>query len=204
MSSILSASSKIKCSSSSTWKGRIASSVPISKYKEGFKWTTTGRVDISKYDKTTLAATEMEDVATRLKRLPEAAKQIDGTIGVLNESGDEQGAQLNDGEVTTPEGFKEAYAAYAESGWIGLDKDIEYDGQGLPYTLATAVTDNEPLSLAAFAALHIVPAVSIISSIIKTCLLFKFPTKFATIASFAFGLLLSIKAKEIPNVLAYA
>lgn len=73
--------------------------------------------------------------------LEEAAKQIDGTIGVLNESGDAQGTQLNDGEVTTPEGFKEAYAAYAESGWIGLDKDVEFDGQGLPYALATAVTD---------------------------------------------------------------
>jgi alkylation response protein AidB-like acyl-CoA dehydrogenase len=82
--------------------------------------------------------------------LEEAAKQIDGTIGVLNESGDGQGAQLNDGEVTTPEGFKEAYAAYAESGWIGLDKDIEFDGQGLPYTLATAVTDMLSGANAAF------------------------------------------------------
>jgi len=82
--------------------------------------------------------------------LEEAAKQIDGTIGVLNESGDEQGAQLNDGEVTTPEGFKEAYAAYAESGWIGLDKDVEFDGQGLPYSLATAVTDMLSGANAAF------------------------------------------------------
>ncbi|KXJ44718.1 MAG: acyl-CoA dehydrogenase [Cycloclasticus sp. Phe_18] len=73
--------------------------------------------------------------------LDEAAKQIDNTIGVLNESGDSEGASLKDGEVTTPAGFKEAYAAYAESGWIGLDKDIEFDGQGLPYVLATAVTD---------------------------------------------------------------
>jgi alkylation response protein AidB-like acyl-CoA dehydrogenase len=82
--------------------------------------------------------------------LEEAAKQIDATIGVLNESGDAEGAQLNDGEVTTPAGFKEAYAAYAESGWIGLDKDIEYDGQGLPYSLATAVTDMLSGANAAF------------------------------------------------------
>jgi alkylation response protein AidB-like acyl-CoA dehydrogenase len=82
--------------------------------------------------------------------LEEAAKQIDGTIGVINESGDAQGAQLNDGEVTTPEGFKDAYTAYAQSGWIGLDKDVEYDGQGLPYTLATAVTDMLSGANAAF------------------------------------------------------
>jgi alkylation response protein AidB-like acyl-CoA dehydrogenase len=82
--------------------------------------------------------------------LEEAAKQIDGTIGVLNESGDAEGAQLNNGEVTTPAGFKEAYAAYAESGWIGLDKDIEFDGQGLPYALATAVTDMLSGANAAF------------------------------------------------------
>lgn len=82
--------------------------------------------------------------------LEEAAKQIDGTIGVLNESGDAQGARLNNGEVTTPDGFKEAYAAYAQSGWIGLDKDVEFDGQGLPYTLATAVTDMLSGANAAF------------------------------------------------------
>ncbi len=82
--------------------------------------------------------------------LEEAAKQIDGTIGVLNESGDAQGATLSNGEVTTPDGFKEAYAAYAQSGWIGLDKDIEYDGQGLPYALATAVTDMLSGANAAF------------------------------------------------------
>ena len=73
--------------------------------------------------------------------LDEAAKQIENTIGVLNESGDAEGTKLENGEVTTPMGFKEAYHEYADSGWIGLDKSIEYSGQGLPYTLATAVTD---------------------------------------------------------------
>jgi len=82
--------------------------------------------------------------------LDEAAKQIDNTIGVLNESGDAEGAKLNNGEVTVPAGFKEAYQAYAESGWIGLDKDVEFDGQGLPYCLATAVTDMLSGANAAF------------------------------------------------------
>lgn len=82
--------------------------------------------------------------------LDEAARQIDNSIGVLNESGDAEGCVLNGGEITTPKGFKEAYAEYAESGWIGLDKDVEYDGQGLPYTLATAVTDMLSGANAAF------------------------------------------------------
>ena len=37
--------------------------------------------------------------------------------------------------MTTPKGFKEAYEAYAQGGWIGLACDPEYGGQGLPYTL---------------------------------------------------------------------
>ena len=82
--------------------------------------------------------------------LDEAAKQIDNSIGVLNESGDAQGSRLENGEVITPDGFKEAYKEYAESGWTGLDKDIEYEGQGLPYTLATAVTDMLSGANAAF------------------------------------------------------
>ena len=66
--------------------------------------------------------------------------------------------------------------------------------------VATATTDKAPLSIAVLAALQIVPAVSIISSIIKTCLFLRLPTKFAAIAWFALGLLLSINAKEIPKV----
>jgi hypothetical protein len=53
--------------------------------------------------------------------------------------------------------------------------------------VATAITDNAPLSIAVFAALHIVPAVSIISSIIKTCLFFKSPTRFTTSALFTYS-----------------
>ena len=38
-----------------------------------------------------------------------------------------------DGSVTTPEGFKDAYDAYREGGWMGLSAPAEYGGQGLPY-----------------------------------------------------------------------
>jgi acyl-CoA dehydrogenase len=41
--------------------------------------------------------------------------------------------------VTTPKGFKQAYDKYCEGGWIGLSVPEEYGGQGLPYTLHSAV-----------------------------------------------------------------
>ncbi len=41
----------------------------------------------------------------------------------------------DDGSVTTPKGFKEAFKAYAEGGWIGLATNPDFGGQGLPYTL---------------------------------------------------------------------
>ena len=52
----------------------------------------------------------------------------------LNISGDTQGCKLNKEthEVTTPDGFKEAYAKYIEGGWAALACDPAYGGQGLP------------------------------------------------------------------------
>ena len=45
------------------------------------------------------------------------------------------GCTWNDGEVTTPPGFKEAYRKFAQAGWIGLPVPAEYGGQGLPQML---------------------------------------------------------------------
>ena len=65
--------------------------------------------------------------------LEEMAKFAKNTLLPLNRSGDEEGAQyLGDGKVKTPQGFKEAFQAYAEGGWIGLGGDPEYGGQGMP------------------------------------------------------------------------
>ncbi len=46
-----------------------------------------------------------------------------------------------DGSVRTPKGFKEAYKAFAEGGWVGLDGDPAYGGQGLPHFLAVALSE---------------------------------------------------------------
>ncbi len=70
--------------------------------------------------------------------LLEAAKFTEEILQPLNQSGDRQGCTRSDnGTVATPEGFKEAYAAFCESGWNTLSADPDYGGQGLPHVLAT-------------------------------------------------------------------
>ena len=59
----------------------------------------------------------------------------------LNINGDEEGCTLNreTHEVTTPRGFKAAYAKYVEGGWAALSCDPEYGGQGLPFAVNQCV-----------------------------------------------------------------
>ncbi len=74
--------------------------------------------------------------------LEEASKFSENTLHPLNLSGDQEGCvRHEDGSVTTPKGFKDAYDQYRDSGWLGLAVDPEYGGQGLPYTLHTAVAE---------------------------------------------------------------
>ncbi|GAA6117944.1 acyl-CoA dehydrogenase C-terminal domain-containing protein [Acidovorax sp. FG27] len=69
--------------------------------------------------------------------LEEAGKFAAGVAFPLNISGDEEGCTLYKAthEVTTPKGFKEAYAQYIEGGWAALSCDPEYGGQGLPFVV---------------------------------------------------------------------
>lgn len=69
--------------------------------------------------------------------LEEAGKFASDVIFPLNISGDEEGCTLNRDthEVTTPKGFKQAYAQYVEGGWASLSCDPEYGGQGLPFVV---------------------------------------------------------------------
>ena len=84
--------------------------------------------------------------------LGEAARMCEEIMQPINLSGDQEGCtRHDDGSVTTPKGFKEAYTAYREGGWMGLAADPEYGGQGLPYTLHTAVGEYLSSSNQAFA-----------------------------------------------------
>ncbi|GAB3379522.1 acyl-CoA dehydrogenase C-terminal domain-containing protein [Spongiibacter taiwanensis] len=65
----------------------------------------------------------------------EAAKFAEEVLAPLNHIGDQQGCRLENGEVTTPEGFKEAYQMWIDGGWQGLSHPTEYGGQGMPLSL---------------------------------------------------------------------
>ena len=64
-----------------------------------------------------------------------AATLCEQVLAPLNRSGDEEGCHFQDGAVTTPAGFKQAYAQYVAGGWQGLSFPVEYGGQGLPVSV---------------------------------------------------------------------
>lgn len=71
--------------------------------------------------------------------LEESAKFCEEILQPLNKSGDAEGCRYQEGVVTTPNGFKEAYHQYVAGGWPSLAASETYGGQGLPYSLS-AVT----------------------------------------------------------------
>src|SRR5579872_4078314 len=84
--------------------------------------------------------------------LSEGAKLAEEALQPLNRIGDLEGCKRHDdSSVTTPKGFKEAFKAFAEGGWISVSLDPAYGGQGLPHVLATAVSEYSISANMAFA-----------------------------------------------------
>ncbi|TWX68074.1 acyl-CoA dehydrogenase [Colwellia demingiae] len=73
--------------------------------------------------------------------LQAGAKIAEQEIAPLNQIGDEQGCKWDKGEVTTPDGFKEAYKLYVEGGWPTLSQKEEWGGQGMPASLHACVSE---------------------------------------------------------------
>ena len=69
--------------------------------------------------------------------LEENAKFCGEVIAPLNHAGDKEPSYWKDGSVTTTKGFKEAFRAYADAGWQGVQHPQEFGGQGLPKLVAT-------------------------------------------------------------------
>jgi acyl-CoA dehydrogenase len=74
--------------------------------------------------------------------LQEAAKFCEEVLLPLNRVGDEKGCvRHDDGSVTTPTGFRDAYKQLVGGGWIGISAPTEFGGQGLPGTLTQVVNE---------------------------------------------------------------
>ena len=74
--------------------------------------------------------------------LEEAGKFCEDVLTPLNRVGDKEGCRRHDdGSVTTPTGFKEAYKRLIEGGWNGASAPVEFGGQGLPRVLSQAVSE---------------------------------------------------------------
>ncbi len=75
--------------------------------------------------------------------LDEGARFTETVLAPLNEIGDRIGCthDKSTGAVTTPPGFKQAYAQYVEGGWSGLTAPPEFGGQGLPQAAGVALKE---------------------------------------------------------------
>lgn len=71
--------------------------------------------------------------------LEEGGRFVADVLFPLNQSGDQEGCTRHpDGSVTTPDGFKQAYSQFVDSGWATLGNHPDYGGQGMPHVVSTA------------------------------------------------------------------
>ncbi|MEN5198748.1 acyl-CoA dehydrogenase C-terminal domain-containing protein [Pseudomonas wadenswilerensis] len=70
--------------------------------------------------------------------LEEAARFAAEVVAPLNRNSDEQGCRLQEGQVTTPDGFRQAYKLYVEQGWASMTGPLEFGGQGFPQMVSAS------------------------------------------------------------------
>ena len=83
--------------------------------------------------------------------LDEGARFCGEVVAPLNWTGDIKPSRWEDGRVITTPGFKEAFVAYAQGGWQGLQHPVDFGGQGLPKLVAAAAMEMLQASNLSFA-----------------------------------------------------
>ena len=71
----------------------------------------------------------------------EGGRLASEVMAPLNQSGDSEGCQWQDGKVTTPKGFAAAFGEIAQGGWLGLSGNPQFGGQGMPKSLGCMVEE---------------------------------------------------------------
>jgi acyl-CoA dehydrogenase len=95
---------------------------------------------IERYDNVPGFADASPDLVAAV--LEEAGKFCGEVLAPLNRVGDKQGCKRHDdGSVTTPEGFKDAFKRLVEGGWIGISCPTDFGGQGLPSAMTWVVNE---------------------------------------------------------------
>jgi alkylation response protein AidB-like acyl-CoA dehydrogenase len=96
------------------------------------------------------ALAEVVDTETAMAVLEEAGKVTARTIAPLSRAADEEGCHWDNGAVSTPAGFIEAYNTYAEGGWVGVGGDPLFGGMGMPKVISAQVEEMVNASSLAF------------------------------------------------------
>ncbi|WP_369602687.1 acyl-CoA dehydrogenase C-terminal domain-containing protein [Hahella sp. SMD15-11] len=87
------------------------------------------------------ALSERVDPETADAILEEAGKLSSKVLDPLNRTGDEEGCHWDNGVVTTPKGFPEAYQTFMEGGWCGIGGNPEFGGMGMPKMIGAQIEE---------------------------------------------------------------
>lgn len=106
---------------------------------------------------------EMDDLSEMNAELAAAILEEGGKVcaqvwAPLNRSGDEAGCQWQDGVVSTPAGFRDAWQTFAEGGWVGLGGSVDYGGQGVPKGLTVLFEEMQYAANASMALYSVLTA----------------------------------------------